>query len=168
MEVAAGVSESDSGRLKIGQKVKVTAAALPDREYSGVLHSVSPGALVKTGNQGSQIEVPITVRIEGDADGLRPGYTVDLAITTVDRGLALVVPYEAVMEKEGVNKVFVVQNNLAKEREVKTGLNTELFTEILSGLEEGDTVVLNPGEELKDGSRVKQLKGQVPAGGEAQ
>lgn len=168
VEVSAGVSETDSGRLKIGQKAKVTAAALPDQEYTGVLQSVSPGAVVKTGNQGSQIEVPITVRIVGDAGGLRPGYTVDLAITTVDRDKALVVPYEAVVEKDGVKKVFVVENKTAKVREIKAGINTELFTEIISGLREGETVILNPGDKLKDGSLVQELKGQPPAaGGEA-
>ncbi len=129
VEVTAGVSEADSGRLKIGQKVKVTAAALPDREFTGVLHSVSPGALVQAGDRGSQIEVPVIVRITGDSQGLRTGYTVDLTITTVDREEALVVPYEAVAEKEGQRRVYVVENGTARERKVETGLNTELYTD---------------------------------------
>lgn len=164
VEVTAGVSEADSGRLKTGQPVKVAAAALPDREYTGVLHSVSPGALVETGNQGSQIEVPVIVRITGDSAGLRPGYTVDLAITTVDLEEALVVPYEAVVEKDGQRKVYVVENGFAKGKTVETGLDIELYTEIKSGLREGETVVVSPGA-LMDGARVSVLNNAPGAGG---
>lgn len=165
VEVTAGVSEADSGRLKTGQQVKVTAAALPDREYAGVLHSVSPGALVQTGNQGSQIEVPVIVRINGDSEGLRTGYTVDLTITTVDMENALVVPYEAVVEKDDKCKVYVVENGIAREKTVEIGLDTELYTEIKSGLKEGDTVVVSPGEFLIDGAKVSAVNNVPAAGG---
>jgi HlyD family secretion protein len=165
VEVTAGVNEADSGRLKMGQKVKVSAAAVPDREYTGALHSVSPGALVQDGNQGSQIEVPVIVRITGDSEGLRTGYTVDLTITTVDIEKALVVPYEAVVEKDGKRVVYVVEKDTAKERVVETGLDTELFTEVKSGLKEGDTVIVKPGA-LKDGARVSAMNNMPPAGGD--
>lgn len=165
VEVTAGVSEADSGRLKTGQPVKVTAAALPDREYTGILHSVSPGALVKTGNQGSQIEVPVIVRITGNADGLRTGYTVDLTITTVDIEKALVVPYEAVVENDGKRVVYVVENDTAREKKVETGLDIGLYTEIKSGLKEGDKVVVSPDELLTNGARVSVVNNQPAAGG---
>ncbi len=165
VEVTAGVNEADSGRLKAGQQVKVNAAALPDREYDGVLHSVSPGALVQNSNQGSQIEVPVVVRITGDCEDLRTGYTVDLTITTVDMKNALVVPYEAVVEKNGKHKVYVVKNDIAREKTVETGLNTELYTEIKSGLKKGDTVVVSPDKSLIDGAKVSALKNVPAAGG---
>ena len=163
VEITAGVSEADSGRLKTGQEVKVAAAALPEREYTGVLHSVSPGALVQKGDRGSQIEVPVIVRITGDSAGLRTGYTVDLTITTVDMEKALVVPYEAVIEKDGESKVYVVHNDVASEKTVQTGLDIELYTEIKSGIKEGDTVVVSPGHSLRDGAKVSALN--APAGG---
>lgn len=166
LEVTAGVSEADSGKLKPGQKVRVTTAAQPDREYSGTLQSVSPGAVAaKTAERGSQIEVPVIVKIDGDTEGLRPGYTVDLTITALDRDSALVVPYESVVEKEGIKKVFVVENQVARYREVTTGVDTALLTEILSGLSEGETVVVDPGEKLQDGSRVMEVTSLPPKGG---
>ncbi|SFG72908.1 HlyD family secretion protein [Desulfotomaculum arcticum] len=165
VEVTAGVSEADSGRLKMGQKVQVSAAALPDRVYTGELRSVSPGALVESGNQGSQIEVPVIVSITGDSEGLRLGYTVDLTITTVDVEKALVVPYEAVVEKGGQRYVYVVENGTAGERKVETGLDTELFTEIKSGLKEGETVIVGPAGNLKDGDKISELNNVPAAGG---
>ncbi|OPX87698.1 MAG: Macrolide export protein MacA [Pelotomaculum sp. PtaB.Bin104] len=167
LEVTAGVSEADSGKLKTGQKVKVTTAAQPGREYNGILQSVSPGAVAaaKTTERGSQIEVPVIVRINGDTEGLRPGYTVDLSITTVDRDKALVVPYESIVEKEGVKKVFVVENQVAKLKDVATGVDTTLLTEILAGLSEGEKVVVSPGKDLQDGSQVKEVTGTPPVKG---
>ncbi|MDD4169498.1 MAG: efflux RND transporter periplasmic adaptor subunit [Desulfotomaculaceae bacterium] len=168
LEVTGGVSEGDSGKLKPGQKVKVTTAAQPGREYSGILQSVSPGAVEsKTAERGSQIEVPVIIKIEGDPEGLRPGYTVDLSITAVDRDMTLVVPYEAVVEIEGAKKVFVVENQVARLKDVIIGVDTALSTEILSGLSEGEIVVISPGKELLDGSRVKEMTGNSPVKGEA-
>lgn len=169
LEVTAGVSEADSGRLQPGQKVKVTTAAQPDREYSGILQSVSPGAVAaaKTTERGSQIEVPVIVRIEGDTEGLRPGYTVDLSITTIERNSSLVVPYESIVEKEGVTKVFVIEDRVAKLKDVTIGVDTTLFTEILSGLSEGEKVVVSPPGGLMDGGRVTETANLTPARGEA-
>jgi len=75
----------------------------------------------------------------------------------VDRDSALVAPYEALLENNGVKKVFVVENQVARAREVSTGIDTTLFTEILSGLNEGETVVISPGQNLKDGSPVREV-----------
>lgn len=158
LEVTAGVSEADSGRLKPGQKVIVTTAAQPDREYSGILQSVSPGAVAGGQTErGTQIEVPVIVRIEGDTEGLRPGYTVDLSITTVERDSSLVVPYESIVEKDGVTKIFVVEDGVARLKDVTIGIDTALLTEILSGLSEGERVIVSPPEGLLDGGRVTVL-----------
>lgn len=164
LEVTAGVSEADSGRLKPGQKVKITAAAQPSREYAGIVQSVSPAAVAaKTASNGSQIEVPVVIKMAGDIEGLRPGYTVDLSITTVDRESALVVPYESVMEKEGVKQVFVVENQVARLKDITTGVDTTLFTEIISGLSEGDLVIVSPEGTLRDGMRVNGTTNQSPS-----
>ncbi|TEB08517.1 Macrolide export protein MacA [Pelotomaculum schinkii] len=164
LEVTAGVSEADSGRLMPGQKVAITAAAQPNREYTGIVQSVSPAAVAaKTAENGSQIEVPVIVKMECDIEGLRPGYTVDLSINVVDKENALVVPYEAVMEKEGLKQVFVIENQVARLKDVATGVDTALFTEILSGLSEGDTVVVSPIGTLMDGMRVNEIANQPPS-----
>lgn len=165
LEVTAGVNEADSGKLQPGQKVTVTTAAQPGRKYSGILQSVSPGAVTANTEQSGQIEVPVIVGIEGDTEGLRPGYTVDLSITTVEKDKALVVPYESVIEKEGVKQVFVVEDQTVRLREVTTGVDTALLTEILAGIAAGEKVVVSPGKELRDGSRVHEVPGTPAPGG---
>ncbi|MCL6611253.1 MAG: efflux RND transporter periplasmic adaptor subunit [Peptococcaceae bacterium] len=159
LEVYATVSEGDSGRLNTGQKVEIKAAAMPDRKFMGILSSVSLGTVAKTNERGgTSMEIPVVVAVGGDIGGLRPGYTADLNIITTERKTALVVPYEAVVDKEDGRKyVFVVEGKTARQKEIKTGLNTELYTEVLSGLNEGDRVILNPGEKIRDGIEVKEL-----------
>lgn len=161
LEIAAAVGEGDSGRLSAGQRVEIKAAAMPDSKYSGKLASVSPGAVTKPNDRGgSSMEIPVLVNVEGDANGLRPGYTVDVAIVTAEKKMALVVPYEAVVEKEENRKyVFVLEDKKARLREIKAGLNTELHTQVLSGLQEGDRVIVSPGEQIKDGVEVKEVPG---------
>ncbi|MHB8917460.1 MAG: efflux RND transporter periplasmic adaptor subunit, partial [Desulfocucumaceae bacterium] len=161
LEIAAAVGEGDSGRLSAGQRVEIKAAAMMDSKYSGKLASVSPGAVTKPNDRGgSSMEIPVLVNVEGDANGLRPGYTVDVAIVTAEKKMALVVPYEAVVEKEDNRKyVFVLEDKKARLREIKAGLNTELHTQVLSGLQEGDRVIVSPGEQVKDGVEVKEVPG---------
>ena len=67
----------------------------------------------------------------------------------------MVIPLEALVEKEGKSSVYVVgADGIVQEREVETGLSNELFVEILSGLEVGEQVILNPDELIKDGVKV--------------
>lgn len=165
LEVTANISEGDSGRLKAGQRAEVKAAALPGSKYRGTLTMVAPGAVIRNNERGGfSIEIPVHVRVEGDAAGLRPGYTADVSIITVEKRTALAVPYESVVEKDGKKYVLVIENGRAKETEIKTGLNTEIYTEVLEGLGEGDKVIVNPGDKVRDGTAVKELPGikEVP------
>ncbi|MFZ5651666.1 MAG: efflux RND transporter periplasmic adaptor subunit [Bacillota bacterium] len=165
LEVTASISEGDSGRLVVGQRAEVKAAALPGSKYRGTLTMVAPGAVIRNNERGGfSIEIPVHVRVEGDAAGLRPGYTADVSIITVEKRTALAVPYESVVEKDGKKYVLVIENGRAKETKIKTGLNTEIYTEVLEGLGEGDKVIVNPGDKVMDGTAVKELPGikEVP------
>jgi HlyD family secretion protein len=157
LEVVAGVGEADSGRLEPGQPVKITAAALPEVEFTGTVTEVAGAAIVKNSNNGQQIEVPVKVAVDPGAQGLRPGYTVDLKIITVPERTTLVVPYEAILDKDGGKQVFVVRENRAVLRHIKTGLAGDLYIEVLEGLHEGDKIILSPGENITDGVQVKDM-----------
>ena len=171
LEITANVGEGDSGRLNVGQRVEIEAAAMPERKFRGTLSSVSLGTVAKANERGgTSMEIPVTVTAEGDTRGLRPGYTADLSIITMESKKALAVPYEAVVEKEGGKKyVFLLEDNTARLVEIKTGANTELYTEVLEGLNEGARVIVNPADRVRDGSAVKEIPGPGDAtpGGKA-
>lgn len=99
--------------------------------------------------------MPVTIGVIGNAELLRPGYNVDLNITTARRKAALVVPYEAIVEDGNESAVFVVKDGVARKRQVRTGISDEMRVEILDGVSSGDRVILNPPEKLEDGSLVR-------------
>jgi len=160
LEVSASISEGDSGRLKVGQRVEIKAAALPGKKFRGILTGVAPGAVSRNNERGGVLfEIPVLVSVEGDTEGLRPGYTADISITTAEVKQAMVVPYESVIEKEEKKYALVLESGKARQVEIKTGISTELFTEVLQGLGEGDRVIISPGDKVKDGTGVKEVPG---------
>ena len=157
-EVKASLGEADSGRIEPGQKVKITAAALPEAEFDGTVSEVAGAAVINNNNNNQQIEVPVKVSIKSGSNDLKPGYTVDLKIITVTERTVLVVPYEAIIAKDGKKQVYLVRDNQAKLCTVKTGFAGDLYIEILEGLKEGDKVILSPAENITDGSRVRETE----------
>ena len=95
----------------------------------------------------------------GTADAIiihPPGNMADLTIVFESRP-GLGVPTAAVLVRNGQNVVFVVQDGQAVQRDVQTGLQNDGWTEILSGLEAGETVVTEGQTQLRDGLKVEVL-----------
>lgn len=152
LQVVANVNEIDAGELAVGQRVKITCPTLPGKEFEGEVTRVAAVAVASGNND--KISVPVTISLKENLAGLKPGYTVDVTIITLESKEFLTVPFEAVVHKNGHNIVYVVENGVAKERQVKTEKGNELFDIVLSGLKEGDKVILNPGPHIKDGQKV--------------
>ncbi|ADI01017.1 MAG TPA: efflux RND transporter periplasmic adaptor subunit [Syntrophothermus lipocalidus] len=155
LEVQADISEVDVLRLAVGQDVEITGEPLGTNKYRGRVKDIAPRAENKIKNQSEQTIVPVTIGVIGNAELLRPGYNVDLNITTARRKAALVVPYEAIVEDGNESAVFVVKDGVARKRQVRTGISDEMRVEILDGVSSGDRVILNPPEKLEDGSLVR-------------
>ncbi len=160
LEVTATVNEIDAGSLEIGQDVKISCLALPGREFHGKVSRVGAAAIIQKSNSGETVNVPVTIQIEGKPGDLKIGYTVDLTISLQKESKVLAIPVEAIMERDGKKSVFLVQNGLAKERQVKTRMGNELKDIVTSGLKAGDKVVINPPSSLKPGQKVMAM----PAG----
>ncbi|MBM7854580.1 HlyD family secretion protein [Desulfohalotomaculum tongense] len=152
LEVTARVNEMDAGNLAVGQPVEITCSALPGKKFKGEVTRVA--AVAVSGDNNGSISVPVTVRLQGSVEGLKPGYTVDMNIITMEAKDLLTVPFEALVTKNGEQVAYVVENGVAKERKVKTQKGNELYDIVLSGLKENDEVILNPPPDLTDGQKV--------------
>ena len=95
-------------------------------------------------------------RLEDAGDFAVPGNMADLTIVFESRP-GLGVPTAAVLVRNGRNIVFVVQAGQAVQRDVQTGLQNDGWTEILSGLQAGETVVTEGQTQLRDGLKVEVL-----------
>ena len=137
--------ESLLDRIKPGAKLPVTIATLPKpleatvSEISPVADAVSRTFLVK-------LDLP-------DEVGLRPGQFGRVAVPVAEAKL-LLVPRQALLKRGQIEAVFVVKENRAMLRLVKTGKSLDGKIEILSGLEPGDPVVTSDASQLTDGQPV--------------
>lgn len=156
MQVKADVSESDGGDLAVGQPVKITCPAIFGAEFTGKVTRVGVAAITKEKSSGEQTDVRVTVSINGFDRQLKQGYSVDLIITTASKPRALAIPHEAVIEKNKIEEVFVIEKDRVAKRRVKTGIGNELYITIEKGLTTGDKIVVNPPDKLKTGSLVKE------------
>ena len=131
------VPERDSFQVRLGQKVRLTIAGAPT-PHTGEISRVSP---VIT-EDSRMLSVEADVKNDGS---LRPGAFVRAEIITEDKRQPLVIPRAALIVFAGIEKVFLVQAGKAAERVVATGRQTADLCEVLTGLKEGDEVILNPG-----------------------
>jgi HlyD family secretion protein len=86
---------------------------------------------------------------------LKIGMTGSADVVVAMKEAAVVVPFEAVVEKKGKKYLFRVEDGKARLTEVRVGLTTEEDVEILEGIKTGDRVVIKGAEKLRDGQRVK-------------
>jgi len=147
------VNEMDSTKVKVGQKVKITADT-SDKEFGGSVESVSPVAVTSGGTRGDETTVEVMVALD-NCVGLKPGYNVNVAIMTNERNGVVLVPSDAVTDRQGKQVVFVVENGEVKQREVNIGLEGETQVEVKLGIKDGETVLLSPDPTLKEGDKVK-------------
>lgn len=157
------VDEADFPRLKMGQDAEIVVDALGGRKYQGKVIEISASARPSsTGLQTNIRQFTVKVAVTKPDLDLKPGVTTRVKLLAERRKNVVRVPVGAVRteEKRGEQVFFVYLNSKGKaaRREVKAGLSDDLYTEITSGLSEGDEVIIGPYRVLrllKEGDPVK-------------
>jgi len=139
----------DIARVDEGMAVRISNYAYPDRLFEGTVRYISP--TIQAQSRTFRVEVLLANR-EGV---IRPGMFVKADIVTRAKAQTLVLPRHAVVIRNNRPSVFVVSRQKAEMREVVTGLEDEDRIEILSGIEEGERIVVQGYETLKDKTPVK-------------
>jgi RND family efflux transporter MFP subunit len=145
----AEVPERDAASVKQGQQVRVTVEGA-STTYMGRVVRLSPTIT----EQNRMLVVEVEVANNGT---LRPGSFARADIITSDTSKAVTVPTNAIVTFAGIDKVIVVQNGKALEKPVTTGRRAGDWTEIVSGVNVGDAVVLDPGN-LQSGQAVNVVE----------
>jgi len=148
MRVAAVIDEPDAGKVAVGQPVDIRIDANPDRVYKGEIESL--GTIFRQRSRFRPeivFDAVVTIR-DRDPELMRPGMAAKLEITVARTEPVLQIPESAVFFDTGGTFVQVV-GPLGKEskRPVVLGRRAEGFVEVLQGLSEGETVLLEKGEE---------------------
>jgi RND family efflux transporter MFP subunit len=150
MRVRLRVPEKMAAWVKTGQEVTVSVEAYPGRAFTGKITRINPSVDQQT--RAFEVEALIDNR----ETLLKPGFFVKATIPSSFVVDALVVPQDALLYVYGVYKVFVIEGNTLKEREVKIGERNGDDVEIVEGLTAGERIALSTkGQDLKDGATVE-------------
>ncbi len=146
MKGVAQLSEMQASRVSVGMKVVLSGDGFPGVEVEGSVSRISP--YVDSSTRTLQVEVVADNAASGGI--LKPGMFVSVLFVEKEAVDALTIPSHALREN---GKVFVDTNVTAEERTVETGLTLPDVVQILSGLEEGERVVVG-GKNLKGGEKI--------------
>jgi len=149
LELQTFVSSSEMARVAKGQKIRFNVAAYPGEVFDASILTLS--AAVDSQNRS----LLVRASAPNAAGKLRAGMFVKGVVVTGMKPAALVVPVSALWRRAGQPPfVFVVEQNRARRREVKTGLEQPQVVEITSGLSPGELVVAEQNLELAEGVNV--------------
>ena len=148
------VSESDYTRIKKGDSVDITVDALPGKTFKGSVLRLYPTIDAASHTFSAELVV------RNENRELRPGMYARATVLfeEVDR---IVVPDGAVVKQQGSGQklVYVLDaDNCAHARVVETGRHIGNEYEIISGIEEGETIVVKGNSNLKSGEKVEVVK----------
>ena len=156
LEMTINVDELQVSSLSVGQTVQVTADAVQDKTYEGVVTRVS----MKGDTSGGTTTYPVTVRID-ETDGLRPGMNANAEIVVAQAKNALAVPNAAVVRgsyvlvtQDSPSAVNADPDMVAPDGfvyvKVKLGVSDSDYTQVVSGLTAQDTVGYDPSSVSSD------------------
>lgn len=171
LTMTLSVDELDIASIEVGQSVSIVADAVEDTTYTGTVTKVS----VAGTSSGSATTYPVTIRID-ETDGLLPGMSVDATIELASAEDVLAIPSAALNRGDTVlvtadspsaaNGTLVESTTEDGEDyysvEVTTGVSGDDYIEIVSGLQEGDTVVYIPTS--SSSSEMGMMMGGMPGG----
>lgn len=146
------VPTSDAIKLKTGMSAEVTTDIIPGRIFKGNVKLINPRIDVQTGT------VKVTVELYDKTLSVKPGMFVEVRIVVGQKENVLVIPRKAVLYKQNLTHVFVMQQSQVSQRQVELGLTEEDMVEITGGLEEGEKIITVGVEGLKEGQRVNVLQ----------
>ena len=147
LTVAARVAESDVTRLRGGMQANFTTPGYPGRHWSGKLRQVIPVAAEGTGEQGKQAFYIVLFEVSNADHELMSGMSAQVQFVVAQAPNALLLP-AAVLgapDEDGHYSVNVVDGQRRPSaRKLKTGLRNARQVQVLSGLAEGDQVLVGP------------------------
>lgn len=139
LEVQAFVDETDIGKIHVGQEASFTVDTYADTDFKGKVTAIYPKAVI----QDNVVNYIVTVEIiDFQEKTLRPEMTTNVSIHLAMRKNVLTVPTGAIVRERGERFVTVLEGEKKVQRKVKVGWKDNGFTEIISGLKEGDTVAI--------------------------
>ncbi len=140
LKMEVSFSESDIGKVKVGQPATVSVSSMEGTELAGRVTKVD--VLPSEGSSSGVVEYPATITVTQSAKGVRAGMSASAEVVVEQVQGAVSVSSEAITSGPGGGSVTVLEDGVEVERSVTTGLKGDETTQVLSGLKAGETVAL--------------------------
>jgi RND family efflux transporter MFP subunit len=152
LKVKLNVAESDVFKLKVGDQVSVTTDVYPGVTFKGRIETISSKA-----DDAHTYPIEVTV-MNNKANPLKAGMFARVSFSNLDDRSGIVIPREALTGSVKNPQVFVVENGVAKLRDLVLGGEAGTSVQVLRGLMEGETIVVSGQNNLVDGVSVQIVK----------
>lgn len=158
------ISEKDINLIRSGGSAQITLSGLPGKTFSGTIESIGVNGHPQTGN------FPVKIIVTDASTVIRPGMTASIAIHGLELSDMLILPEQALADRDRKRVVFLAQAidgkmvAVRKEPLLTAGMGNQLF--ILSGLEPGDQLIISELGSIIDGSVIiiTEPSGRVSGG----
>lgn len=156
LEVEADVAESNIHKVTVGQRCEIILDAYPDTRYPGYVKKIVPTAdraratvltKVAFSQRDDRVLPEMSARVNFFVD--------DSAALTAEQRPVVAVPKEAITTRDGQKVVFKVEGEYVTATPVQTGRELGPMTEIISGIQQGERVVLSPPGKMVSGQKVE-------------
>lgn len=154
LKAVISLGKFDAAKIEIGQEAEVK---IGENVVNGKVSFIDPVAKKDMGVTGANVSLNAEIDLLSPVKNATIDFDVDANILLAKKENVLKVPAETLItDKSGKNIVYIVSDGKVQEKEVKTGIQSELEVEIKDGLNEGDKVILNPNASIKNGVMVKE------------
>jgi RND family efflux transporter MFP subunit len=158
VRLIANIVEKDFKRVQRGAEAVVEVDAFPGERFRGEVSRVAP--VFDPATRTATIEIEVA----NPGFRLKPGMYARVRLMAEHRPNALTVPRAAVVDVSGRRGVYLVDGDVARFRDVTTGVSDDELIEVVDGLDEGTRVVTMGALAIRDGDRIT-VAGAAPARG---
>jgi len=146
MEIQASVDEADVGKVKVGQRANFYVDSFPNKEFEADVAKIYYSPTIDQ----SVVTYDVLMYYDNSDFMLRPGMTADIVIVIAEKKGVVLIPNSALRVKMSANgktrstgpSVWVLEGDKPVRRSVKLGLGDADNTEVVEGLQEGDTLII--------------------------
>lgn len=142
------IPQTELENFSAGHAVKLSVDAIPDTLFAATIDRISPTIDSRNGTFRA------TAYIDNSDNNLAPGMFARFNIAYEKHADALVIPSDAVIEEDTISVVYIITGDSVERRVIEIGIKTGGMTEVLSGLDINESVVVTGQSGLRDGSRV--------------
>lgn len=155
-KISSEISAEVAADLNVGDKVEIIYETKnTSSSFEGKIVKKAAFASSEISSLGLDEQKIAVETTFSDLKQIPVGYKLDVNFITIDKPGVISIPKLSVFEKDAKDYVFKVENNKIKIQEIKKGIETSSSLEVLKGLAEGDTIILEPNNnKLKEGTRV--------------